>query len=76
MDVDFKRKTTSSTTSTSGVLGKGVDCAVHPRAPPEFGYEEGPDGELVQQMRVDEGYDGTKMSMPGPSDYQTATRQR
>ena len=34
-----------------------------------FGYEEGPDGELVQQMRVDEGYDGTKMSMPGPSDY-------
>lgn len=39
-----------------------------------FGYEESPMGELVQQVRVDEGYDGTKMSMPGPSDYRPSMR--
>ena len=69
MDVDFKRRPPAPPPPPAVSWERVPTAPSIPGHHQSFGYEEGPDGELVQQMRVDEGYDGTKMSMPGPSDY-------
>ena len=69
MDVDFKRRPQAPPPPPAVSWERVPTAPSIPGHHQSFGYEEGPDGELVQQMRVDEGYDGTKMSMPGPSDY-------
>ena len=69
MDVDFKRKQQAPPPPPAVSWERVPTAPSIPGHHQSFGYEEGPDGELVQQMRVDEGYDGTKLSMPGPSDY-------
>ena len=64
MDVDFKRRQPAPPPPPAVSWERVPTAPSIPGHHQSFGYEEGPDGELVQQMRVDEATTGPKCPCP------------